>query len=109
MTTRTVAETSLRPTISIAMRASPLRALLRTDLERSGFDVVSDRTGADIEDADVVVTDMEGPRGRHLTVHVGDEVELYAPGGTWWFPSSELDRLADLLHAELQRAAESVA
>lgn len=107
MVTRTAAaQTDLRPTVSIAMKASQLRALLSTDLERNGFDVLSVRTGADIEYADVVVTDFDGPRGRRLTVRVGDDIEVYAPDGTWWFPATELGRLAKLLHAELGRAWE---
>jgi hypothetical protein len=88
----------------LAIPAGVLRDLLRTDLERSGFKVV---TGVRSADADVVVTEGGGRRGRRLTVRLGAEIEVYGPDGTWWFPTTELSRLGDVLHAELSRGEEA--
>ncbi|MGH2689137.1 MAG: hypothetical protein ACRDKW_10075, partial [Actinomycetota bacterium] len=90
----------VRPTVGIALVSTTLRSLLRADLERSGFEVVRDRMHGDLGEVDVAITDRRGSRGRLVTVVVGAEIEVYTPGGTWWFPSTEVDRLGELLHTE---------
>src|SRR5687767_4113994 len=89
-------------TVGLTVADGPLGDLLRTDLERSGFSVVAVDPGA--PPPEVVVTDHRGPSGRLLTVRLNGEVEHVSRDGEWWFPTSELDRLPEVLGVELQRA-----
>src|SRR3990170_2612772 len=97
--------------VAIALRNGALRNLVRADLERSGFEVVSvsaePSTGAE---ADVVVTEfpeMSGP----LTVRVVDGDSLRSNGSTVWLPVTELTRLPDVIRgrSETWRRASSAA
>jgi hypothetical protein len=89
-----------RPRVLMDMSPGVLRDLLTADLEFTGFDVRIGRMG----DADVFVTDSGSRRrGRGLTVRLGTEISVQGPEGIWWFPRTEIDRLADVLHTELRR------
>ena len=96
----------VRPTVSLEMGPGLLADLVRTDLERSGFIVI---TGGRLRNADVLVTDERDRRsGRTLTVLIGPaEIEVRGPNGMWWFPITEIERLGDVLSLELAYALEA--
>jgi hypothetical protein len=95
-----------RSRVELDMKPSVLRDLLRTDLEFAGFDV----RVASAKGADVLITDgVMRRRGHTLTVRLGDEICVQGPTGTWWFPTTGIGSLADILRAELRRLREEAA
>lgn len=93
-----------RISVAVFLRDGTLRNLVRTDLERHDFDVVSvAATPSGTGSAEVVITEFTEPTGGLLTVRVVRHEEAGADGSIVRQPVSELDRLPDVLREQMAR------
>jgi hypothetical protein len=89
--------------VGIVIANRGLRELVRTDLERSGFPVIFALPALDLapRDADVVVTESSGMRGRLLTVRITEALATPEGDPAIVLAADDLGVLPVLLRAEL--------
>ena len=93
-----------RVRVAVAVGDGMLRNLVRTDLERHGFDVVSVAATPDgIGSAEVVVTEFAEPAGSLLTVRLVHEGASRANGSTVWQPLADIEKIPDVVQREVAR------